>query len=516
MENDRKQLVDRLKKANNVLVTVSRNPSVDQLSALLGLGLFLNKQGKHCAAVFSGKIPSTLEFLKPEATIQKNTDSLRDFIIALDKNKADKLRYKLEDNIVRIFITPYKNSINQDDLEFSQGDFNVDLVVALGVGDQTDLDDAITAHGRILHDATIAGVNVDPNSHLGSINWNDPNASSLCELVTELAQDIDGNSLDEQIATALLTGIVATTDRFSNDKTSAQTMNTSSLLMAAGANQQLVATKLEQTSAQSLPEQQPADSGSSASSESDGTLEIDHQDDELDLDSKSEAAQSQPENVELPEPHEEPAKPEPVAQPTPPSAGISGGSKLVTEPPTLGGTLTANSGQTDIEPVTDPLSMAQEEAPQLLNRKPLQPAPTQPTVTPPVDNTQPSIPSSQYTPPPTSWTPPTPPQEPPKTPDSNPPFNINNGETLTQLEQAVNSPHLNDDLGGMTAADAAREQINRALSSDTSYLDRPTPDQAINAKPLGPELHPDDQADNQTPPPEVPPPFFNPQPPIGQ
>jgi hypothetical protein len=188
MENAKQQLADRIKSANNVLVTVSRNPSVDALSALLGLTLILNKQGKHAAAVFSGEVPSTLEFLQPDETIEKNTDSLRDFIIALDKNKADKLRYKVEDNVVRIFITPYKTSISQDDFEFSEGDFNVDVVIAIGVRQQEELDEAITAHGRILHDATVATVNIAPDAGLGSINWSEPQASSLSELITELSQ----------------------------------------------------------------------------------------------------------------------------------------------------------------------------------------------------------------------------------------------------------------------------------------------------------------------------------------
>src|SRR3982751_4664630 len=139
----KQQVVERLKQATNVLVTVSNNPSVDQLAACIGLTLLLNKMGKHATAVFSGQVPSTIEFLKPADTIEKNTDSLRDFIIALDKSKADKLRYKVEDNVVKIFITPYKTSLSSDDLEFSQGDFNVDVVVALGVERQEDLDEAI-------------------------------------------------------------------------------------------------------------------------------------------------------------------------------------------------------------------------------------------------------------------------------------------------------------------------------------------------------------------------------------
>src|SRR5688572_19792 len=151
--DQKQQIVDRLKEASNILVTVSNNPSVDQLAACIGLTLTFNKMGKHATAVFSGAVPSTIEFLQPEKTIETTTDSLRDFIISLDKAKADKLRYKVEDKVVKIFITPYRTSIGEHDLEFSQGDFNVDVVLALGVHNQTEVDQAITSHGRILHDA---------------------------------------------------------------------------------------------------------------------------------------------------------------------------------------------------------------------------------------------------------------------------------------------------------------------------------------------------------------------------
>jgi len=141
--------------------------------------------------------------LQPEKTLEKNTDSLRDFIIALDKSKADKLRYKVEDKVVKIFITPYQTSLSEKDLEFSQGDFNVDAVVALGVHEQADLDQAITSHGRILHDATVISINRDPNGNLGNINWEDSKASSLSELVAVLSSELAANIFDAQNATAL-------------------------------------------------------------------------------------------------------------------------------------------------------------------------------------------------------------------------------------------------------------------------------------------------------------------------
>ncbi len=260
-----KQLLsERIKNATNILVTVSRDPSVDELSAALALTVMLNKMDKHATAVFSGKIPPAIEFLNPEKTFEGTVDSLRDFIIALDKEKADRLRYKVEDDVVRIFITPYRTVISEKDLAFSQGDFNVELIVALGVEKKEDLDNAISAHGRILHDATVATINTNSrDNELGSIDWTDASASSYSEMLMSLSESLKSGLLDEQIATALLTGIVAATERFSNPKTTPKVMTMSAQLMAAGANQQLIATKLEEGSVlNSKPQPQSQTDGS--------------------------------------------------------------------------------------------------------------------------------------------------------------------------------------------------------------------------------------------------------------
>jgi hypothetical protein len=280
MDNVKQQIIERIKQGTNVLVTVSNNPTLDQLAACIGLTLMLNKLGKHATAVYSGETPSILEFLQPEKTIEKNTDSLRDFIISLDKSKADKLRYKVEDKVVKIFITPYKTSISEKDLIFSEGDFNVDLIIALGVHDQGQLDQAIAAHGRILHDATVISINDSANGSLGSLNLLDQTSSSLSELITQFDGQIGKPVLDAQIATALLTGIVAQTDRFSNGKTSPVTMSVSAKLMSAGANQQLVAVKLEESPPPPPPAPQntqpPQPPVVAAKPPADGAIQISH------------------------------------------------------------------------------------------------------------------------------------------------------------------------------------------------------------------------------------------------
>ncbi|NCU38232.1 hypothetical protein EOL96_04230 [Candidatus Saccharibacteria bacterium] len=251
----KQQIVEKIKDSNNVLVAVSTNPSVDELSAALALTLLINKLNKHATAVFSGNIPPAIGFLEPEKTFENTVDSLRDFIIALDKEKADHLRYKVVDDMVKIFITPYRTTISQEDLDFSQGDYNVETVVAIGVKKEEDLDNALTSHGRILHDAVVAAISLDSPSNLGGIEWTDTKASSYCEMLVGLADSLktDKNVIDEQIATAFLTGIVAATDRFSNTRTTADSMTVAAKLMAAGANQQLIATKLQEDNTISSP-----------------------------------------------------------------------------------------------------------------------------------------------------------------------------------------------------------------------------------------------------------------------
>ncbi len=250
----RSKLIEQAKQANNILVAVSSNPSVDELSAALGLTLMLNKNDRRAVAVFSGEIPDVLSFLKPEKTFDKNADGLRDFIISLDPKKADYLRYKVVDDMVRIFITPNNTVITSKDLEFSQGDYNVDMVIAVGVSSQDQLDQALRSHGRILHDAAVFAISIgNQTSNLGTDNWHDAKAASYAQLIATLPSLIDAgeennqdyeSAMDKQVANALLTGLVATTNRFSNNKTNAEIMTLAAELMKAGANQQLIANQL--------------------------------------------------------------------------------------------------------------------------------------------------------------------------------------------------------------------------------------------------------------------------------
>ncbi len=488
----KQQIIDRLKQATNILVTVSENPSVDQLSACLGLTLMLNKMGKHGTAVFSGNVPSTIEFLKPEDTLEKNTDSLRDFIIALDKSKADKLRYKVEDKVVKIFITPYKTSLSEKDLEFSQGDFNIDAIVALGVQQQSHLDKSVTSNGRILHDAVVVSINASSsgNSDIGSVNWQDTTASSLSEIVTQLGIDIDKSIFDPQISTALLTGIVAATDRFSNEKTTARTMSLSAQLVGFGANPQLVASELEGEAPETpvppvkttpppeppVPSEKAAPKASVAKSQDDvdGTLNIKHEDSdngqiEIDNQGVLRRIDEQPpagpsSNVSAGTLNSE-TSPDNSQMSAPDVPGSVPAPSYVSPPPTS--PINANIAPESLEPTTDPLSLSRNED-QLLSRDSEEETPA--------DSGQ-----ANYTAPPVTS----------KESETMQPGSASTPVSVTAGEE-TDPNNLSSQL------DDARSAVDQAVSSGVATLP-PKPIEALNANPVFDSLNNQPVADVLSP-----------------
>jgi hypothetical protein len=494
----KQQIVERIKQAENILVTVSKNPSVDQLAALIGLTLLLNKMSKSATAVFSGKVPSTIEFLQPAKTIETNTDSLRDFIISLDKSKADKLRYKVEDQVVRIFITPYRSSISQKDLVFTQGDFNVEVVMALGITDRSQIDETVSTHGRILHDATVISINPGQAKagDVGQINWQDPTASSLSEMLISISEAFGAGLIDNQIATAFLTGIVAETSRFSNSKTSPKVMTMSAQMMAAGANQQLIVSKLEpppppppkpqaprpQPPPAPVPKKEPPKPPKKPLN----TLKVSHQPaktdgpeveigpNEIRIDTQGNLKTAAELKAEK-DARVRPPMPEPVVIPEPPS---------VPEPAVI--------------PKPPPM-------PESLSSPPLPPTPPK--------NDPPSLnPHSLLDPhggQPTSSSPFTADTAPPSWEDS---YNTVPIDPLGESPQKENSLSERERTIAPPVVDNARSAVASALAA--SPVESPLPPiQSINAAPLGPELYPPAPAAVPPPSPPVAPPPFPPPPP---
>lgn len=254
-----------------------------------------------------------------------------------------------------------------------------------------------------------------------------------------------------QIATALLTGIVAMTERFSNDRTSPETMSISASLMSAGANQQLIATELD---AEIIPEPKRLSATQPAVEDAHvdpGMLAIDHSEPSPTAElppvpsrTQSDAdAQDDPDEVELPVPPE-PAAPQiqvdengqlitadegnhprigVVHGQTNPLSNDGGAHSAVTrervlEPPMLGGELTANTNEEGLGEPAENLTAPSQQTPILShNERTITPAPNnsipepkkhpaqlEPTTLPPLprqESAAPQMPAASPVPPPT-------------------------------------------------------------------------------------------------------------------
>ena len=315
-------VVSKIEDASSILVAVSKEPTMDELSAALGLTAMLDGMGKHATAIYSGEVPDSLQFLGPEKIFEKDTNSLQDFIIALNKDKADHLRYKIDGDYVKIFITPYRTTIDENDFEFSHGDFNIDLVITLGVPEADDLDAALYDHGKILHDSDSINMTDNIPGKFGEIQWADPSTSSVSEMVANLAFALrDKVKMTKTVATALLTGIVANTSRFLNERTTPKTMDVAAKLMQAGANQQLISSNLEDALSEgglTISKEEPEEEHSgelNINNDISAEQQLDQMISQPQTDVMTELQQASEQT--LPEPAPEPA-PEPVFEQTPP------------------------------------------------------------------------------------------------------------------------------------------------------------------------------------------------------
>lgn len=242
---DKQVVTEKVRSASSILVALGDSPSIDTYCSAIGLVMMLNKAGKQAVAISSSDAPPNLAFLKPEQVLNNDQQGAGDLLIEFDRARADRFTWDKDDKVVKISITPKGEGITAKDIRISQAEFSVDLVIALNVKSKAELESVFKKHGRVLHSAKTVSINSLAKSSVGGPVWQDEKSSSLSEMVVSMSESIQSGIIDQQIATALLTGIMSATNRFSGKNTTPKAMTMSAQLMAAGANQQDIHTNLE-------------------------------------------------------------------------------------------------------------------------------------------------------------------------------------------------------------------------------------------------------------------------------
>lgn len=250
MELSPKQQISELIKQNQRILIVShRGAGGDAIGSMLALERVLTKAGKEVTLVYSDELDANLSFLPGIEKIQHDIVGARDLIIRIDREKfpIEKLNYNEEDGHLNIILTPVR-TLDKNNLEFVQGTFKFDLIFVLDTADVEKIDAVYDRYTELFFETPI--VNVDHhsgNEYFGTVNMVDLTATSTAEILVSIIESLGAGNFDADVATCLLTGIIADTASFKNTNTTPKSLTISAQMLAAGARQQEVIQNLYKT-----------------------------------------------------------------------------------------------------------------------------------------------------------------------------------------------------------------------------------------------------------------------------
>lgn len=266
MQNEltpRQQASELIRQATNILIITGREPNNDQLSAIVALQRVLTRLQKQTNVVVTDRLPKSAELFDTKF-VSRDLDGIRDFIIdvSMGNTTVDKLKYNVENDHLRVTVTPLNGNFKASDVTFDQGAYKFDLVIVIGVAQINKMDRIVTENPTIFDGLHL--INIDYhriNENYGSVNVVDTNASSVCEILVSLIESLEQGMIDETVATALMCGIMSATSNFTTPSTTPKAMTIAAQMLSGGAKQQEIvkvlyakAEKVEQKAA-SQPEE---------------------------------------------------------------------------------------------------------------------------------------------------------------------------------------------------------------------------------------------------------------------
>jgi hypothetical protein len=239
-----------IQRYQEIFILPSLDLQGDSVSAAIALFFTLKKAGKNVNLPIT-LIPERLRFLFNE----KGYDN---FIISVDTKNSpiSKMRYEKNENELKIYLTAQKGEISPEKIKFlNQTDdpliidnsdwrqSSADLIITLGANSLESLGEYFQDSNLSISQSAVLNIdNQALNENFGDVNLVDV-TSSLSETVLTLIELINKDIKEEinsDIATALLAGIVWSSQNFRNPRTRPKTFQTAARLIEMGADHQKI------------------------------------------------------------------------------------------------------------------------------------------------------------------------------------------------------------------------------------------------------------------------------------
>lgn len=233
------------------LIVFAPHASNDTIASVAALSCFLHARG-HRSTVASAdfELPENLQFIKAARTFQAGVGQLQKFIISVDigRTGVQELSYDVKDNQLRVFVTPKNGAIERSDVKATQSDYTYDGIIAVGAPDLQSLGTIVSENPDFFATTTI--INIDhqaTNEHFGHLNFVDLTMSTAAELLYRLFQNMGAEHINPDVATALLTGLIAGTNSFKKPNVRPATLAAASELVGLGADRMYIVKNLFET-----------------------------------------------------------------------------------------------------------------------------------------------------------------------------------------------------------------------------------------------------------------------------
>lgn len=249
------QIFEQIKKSRKILVVLPMQLTPDSLASGLGLRLFLAKLQKEVVIASAGSVPEHLKFLPGANLLEKQIAVNKSFVITVDTSvkKLDEISYQNDPGKAQIYLKSQNQEFTPQDITFSADKFPLDLVIVLDAKSLEDLGQLYDQHTDLFFETPKINIdNKSGNEYFGAINLVDITATSVAEILAELLEKYEEQLLDEDIATCLLTGIIAKTQSFQHVQTTPKAFLKASALVSLGGRQQEIIKNIYKTKALSL------------------------------------------------------------------------------------------------------------------------------------------------------------------------------------------------------------------------------------------------------------------------
>lgn len=241
------QTIEKLSKSSNVLIATTQQAGGDDLAAALALRAFLSKLEKEAQVLSSGSVNEKFSFLPGFAEIKPDLNVTKSFVIDVSTKQTtiEELTYKKEVDKLSIYIKPKQGQFSQEDISLRTSNFPFDAIVCVGIPSLESLGEFYNRNPDLFFETPIINIDRSPaNENFGQINLVLLAATSNSEIIFDLINSFESSLFDSEIATNLLTGIIAETNSFQHIRTTPAAFLKASQLVSIGANQQEIIGKL--------------------------------------------------------------------------------------------------------------------------------------------------------------------------------------------------------------------------------------------------------------------------------